>query len=349
MKDIFNLKKCIIVFVKVCLALFLFTCLTLLFMPKYIDINEDGRIMSEFYREKTPTDVVLTGASLVHSGVSPMALYRDYGICAYDRSGSSQPIALSYYVIEDTIKRNKPELVIADVGFMYESIDYINEGANRKALDGMKWSSSKIGAIKAVMGESEKFIDYVFPILRFHSRWNDLTKEDIKFLFYKPNVTYNGQLLKFDNVEGFHEYNPNNYDSGQTICSENMDYLQKIIELCKNNQVQLLLIKMPCFEGNWNENMESQIIDFAEKNNIIYKNFTYDYESIGLNLYEDFDDVQHLNSIGAEKFTKILGSYIKDNYSITDQRSNLKIKEVYDKKLQRYETDMNNKRQGYHF
>ena len=49
----------------------------------------------------------------------------------------------------------------------------------------MKWSKSKIVAINASMTEEENFIEYVFPILRYHSRWNELVKEDFKICLIK--------------------------------------------------------------------------------------------------------------------------------------------------------------------
>lgn len=342
MKKELSLKNCIFVVLKICLALFLFTALTLLFMPKYIEKNNDGRITAEYYRENTPIDIVFTGSSLVHAGISPMVLYRDFGITAYDRSNSSQTIALSYYTVEEVIKRNKPELIVADVGFIYESPNFIDEGASRKSLDNMKWSTTKYNAIKAMLGEEESFIDYVFPILRFHSRWNDLSGEDLKYWFYKPTVTANGQLLQFDKNEDYLDYNPYKLDENRVADDKNIEYLQKICDLCKQSDVQLLLIKMPCVQGNWSTAINNQIIDLAEKNNVIYKNYTDDFDTFSFDIFEEYVDPQHMNSIGAEKFTNALGEFIKENFDISDRRNNGRIKAVFDKKLQKYEECITN-------
>lgn len=340
MKENINIKKFILIFVKVVIALFLFTSLNLLFMPKYIVDNNDGRITAEYYREKTPIDVIITGSSLIQAGVSPMTLYKEAGITAYDRSNSSQTIAISYYMAEDAIKRNKPKLVVADVGFMYEAFDYAEEPSTRKSLDGMKWGSPKANAIKASMYEEERFLDYVFPILRFHSRWNDLKSEDIKYLYYKPDVTYNGQLLSFEKNENYIEYNPYNYEEENVICNENLEYLQKICDLCKENDVELLIMKMPCIQGKWNHTFDSQVSELAERNGIKYKNFIEDFDMIGYDIQNDFYDSQHMNCVGAEKFSKVLAKYITDNYDVPDRRNDERVKKVFDKKLSIYESSM---------
>ena len=60
--------------IKICLitaaSLFLFLTLNLLFMPKYIEEDNDGRITAEFEREKLNNDVLFVGSSLVQISMS---------------------------------------------------------------------------------------------------------------------------------------------------------------------------------------------------------------------------------------------------------------------------------------
>ena len=50
------------------------------------------------------------------------------------------------------------------------------------SLDGMKFSLTKIKSIMASMTEEENLIEYIFPLLRYHSRWNELKSEDFKYI-----------------------------------------------------------------------------------------------------------------------------------------------------------------------
>ena len=336
------MKRAINIIVKIIAVVIAFVLLTLLFRPKYIEKNIDGRIMAEYYREKSPVDVIFVGSSTVHSGISPMTLYSEYGMTAYTRSNSSQVVPISYAVIEDSIKRNKPELVVMDVGFIYQADDYVDEGSSRKSMDDFKWSKYKSDCIKAIMDPTENYIDYVFPILRFHSRWNDLSAEDFKYLLYKPTVTYNGQLLQFSEDGVSKEFNPYKLDAGIIATERTMSYMQKIVDTCKANDVQLLFIKLPLIEGNWNADIEKQVADFAKANGVNYINYIEQFDAIGLRP-EMFGDGQHMNSVGAEVFTKHLGNYIINNYSVSDRRNDDSVKKIYDKKLARYREDMDNK------
>ena len=73
-----------------------------------------------------------------------------------------------------------------------------NEAYNRLTLDGMKWSSSKVNAIKASMTEEESFLSYVFPLLRYHSRWSELTGEDFEYMFKGKRSFHQGYLMRVD-------------------------------------------------------------------------------------------------------------------------------------------------------
>ena len=101
---------------------------------------------------------------------------------------------------------------------------------------------------------------------------------------------------------------------------------------------------MPVIEGNWNNTIDNQIVEFSKANNINYINFENDFEKIGLDKNTDFVDGQHMNSYGAEKFSKYLSEILVSEYDIKDNRSDAKIKAVFDEKLSRYEEAMKEQR-----
>lgn len=336
-------RKAYKIVISVIAVVLAFILLNLLFMPTYIGENVDGRITAEYYREKTNIDVIFVGSSTVQAGISPMTLYKEYGVTAYNRSNSSQVIPISLCMVQDAIKRNKPKLVVLDVGFLYQADDYVDEGSSRKSMDSLKWSKYKVDCIKAIMDDTESFTDYVFPILRFHSRWNDLKLDDLKYWIYKPTVTYNGQLLQFDTINKEFEYNPYNLEDDIVASNRTIEYLQKLVDTCDDNNVQIMFIKMPMIKGNWNNGIDEQITKVASDNNIKYYNYIDSFEDIGLVTLEDFSDEQHMNSIGAEKFTKYLGEYIIKNYDISNRVDDLSYKKVFDEKLRKYDMAMENR------
>lgn len=195
-----NKKICLrnvsIFMVVIIVALYL---LQKILMPKYVDNVVEGNLIKEYYKEENKEfDVVFIGDCEVYENFSPVTLWEKYGINSYIRGSAEQYIWQSYYLLEDTLKYYKPQVVV----FNIQSLQFNesnSEAYNRMTLDGMKWSVSKINSIKASMKDNEHFIDYVFPILRYHSRWNELSVNDFKYMFRQPdNIAHNGYYMRVD-------------------------------------------------------------------------------------------------------------------------------------------------------
>ena len=139
----------------------------LLVTPKYMTTSRDGALIAESYNETTDHDVVFIGDCEVYECFTPPTLWQEYGITSFVRGSAQQLIWQSYYLLEETLKRETPKAVVFNV----LSIKYgepQNEAYNRMTLDGMQWSGSKLRSIYASKTEEESIISYVFPLLRFH-------------------------------------------------------------------------------------------------------------------------------------------------------------------------------------
>ncbi|HAG69612.1 MAG TPA: hypothetical protein DCL38_06535 [Lachnospiraceae bacterium] len=325
-------------------ALFL-TVLNRVLMPKYVSENQDGRITADFYKEELAPDVIFVGSSTVFSAVVPVILWERAGFTSYDRGNASQPMWTSYYMIEDALKsRNRPEMVVLDVGFIKYDDRFVEEPSNRKALDGMRLSLSKYRAVMAAKGSEERFIEYLFPVLRFHTRWKELSAEDWKYAFSEPSVDHNGYIIDFVKTETVPDRRPGEYagkSRGETILSSrNKEYLIKILELCKRENVSLFLMKLPSLSDNWSTYYDEQIRKLAEPYGISYVNFDVLSDEMGIDYSTDSpDEGSHLNTYGAEKFSVYLADYLKANYDIASHRDDERYVRVWEEKSERYEKE----------
>lgn len=339
MKD--KMKKICIILLEIAFVVIAVLFVNRLFMPKYVSENQDGRITQEFYDEKTPVDVVFVGPSTVYNAVSPVWLWERYGFTSFVRGNASQTMWQSYYMVEDAIHTNKPKVVVADVTFIRHSDDFVEEPSNRKALDGMRLSRTKINAIKDSKAEVEKLSDYLFPLFRFHSRWNALSTEDLVWCFKDDPVTYNGHLMQFETSPtafGFTGYGERDeYELGQ----KGVAYMRKLIELCQANDITIILMKTPSGTPNWALQYDAQIIEIANEYHVGYVNFDMLADEIGLDYKAHSpDEGRHLNTVGAELFTNYLGDVLKTSCStLTDHRMDAGYADVWNQKVSRYEYD----------
>ena len=186
---------------KALLAIILFVSLFLFFQqlltPKYMSGIYEGRLIGEYYSDDKSHDVIFIGDCEVYENISPMTLWENYGITSYIRGSPQQLVWQSYYLLEETLKYEKPKVVVFSVLAMKFDTPQ-SEAYNRLTLDGMRLSTAKSGAVRASMTDGEDWITYLFPILRYHDRWRELGTDDIKYFFGGESVSHNGFIMRCD-------------------------------------------------------------------------------------------------------------------------------------------------------
>lgn len=308
-------------------------------MPKYVSEAVDGRLIAEYYDSAMNHDVVFVGDCEVYENISPVKLWQDYGIASYVRGSPQQLIWHSYYLMEETLKYEKPKAFVFNVLSMKYG-EPQSEAYNRLALDGMKWSGSKIDSINASMTEEEDFISYVFPLLRFHSRWSELKGEDFTYAFKKvPQLSINGYLMRID-VQGteklFTGQPLTNYEFAD-VCWE---YLDKMRVLCEENGVELILMKAPTGTPDWHwyDEWDVQIKDYAKEHGLRYYNFLENVDEIGIDFTTDtYDRGGHLNLSGAEKLSTYFGKILVEELELTGHHGEAEYEKVWTVLTQQYE------------
>jgi hypothetical protein len=99
------------------------------------------------------------------------------------------------------------------------------------------------------------------------------------------------------------------------------EYLLKIIELCKENDMELVLVNTGYDSGSTAKFFADSVYDIAEQYGLAYLDFTQmelinfqtDLHSTGRNT--------HVNFSGAEKLTKYVADYLSENYLLSDHRN----------------------------
>lgn len=315
------------------ITLWLFQCLV---MPKYIHENEEGVLAGEYYKNSGDNDVLFIGDCEVYSNFSPIILWKDYGITSVIRGTPQQMIWQSYYMLKDTLRYETPKVVVFNVYSMsYDKPE--SEAYNRLALDGMRWSGVKARAVHASMTKEETFASYLFPLLRFHSRWKELGSDDVKYMFRSEQLSHNGYVMRVDTkpVSTLPEPIPL---ADYRFSEIDWEYLDKIRDCCKEHKITLILIKSPSCYPAWHAPWDKQIAEYAAKNDLIYVNFLAHQEETGIDYSTDtFDAGQHLNLAGAEKASSWFGKILIKQPGVSDHRSDEAICARWQKKICFYE------------
>lgn len=310
-----------------------------LLVPKYVSGIVEGAFVAEYYEEeKKDYDVIFVGDCEVYENFSPITLWEEYGVNSYIRGSAEQYIWQSYYLLEDTLRYHTPEVVIFNIQALQFN-ESNSEAYNRMTLEGMEWSVSKVKAIQASMKEDENFIDYVFPILRYHSRWSELTADDFRYMFSGKKVSHNGYYMRVD-VRPAENIPPARILSDYSFGENAWKYLDMMRELCEENDIILLLIKAPSLYPHWYDEWDAQIKDYAEEYDLTYINFLEIQDETGIDYSTDtYDAGLHMNLSGAEKLSHYLGKVLTEEFGVPDRRTDEAWSAIWQDKIVFYENE----------
>lgn len=281
------------------------------------DKTEAEYLYPFYHEDEREYEVLLLGSSVVKDGFYPLELWGKYGILSYNIASAGQQFAPNYFLLKDIIKRYVPEIVVLDV-FSITRGDALYESKERvhQLADNMPFLSlSKYEMAEEFFG-IQGVAEFLFPISLYHTRWKEIGAED--------SISVENAFLGASFVTKITPFaEPAIVDKSTKTESEskNKEYLLKIIELCKENNIELVLTALPFNSiAEERQKMENYIYDIAEEYAVPYLNYWHLIEETGLDFSTDFYNNNHLNYCGAIKVTRYLGAYLKENYDLGNYR-----------------------------
>lgn len=293
------------------MSILLSIILIILSASHYLFIKKEGSIKNwrEFYNAKEINyDVLIVGSSIAYSSFKSNLISAKLNTSSFNLSSPSINVKQLYYNVNEAIKYNKPQLLVVEAHSL--DIENSDEGKmlkfNFQNIDGQKNSINKIKSIVNVF-KSKNWIDAMFPTVRNHHEWAnfDLVDRNLSYthtndenLGYKPLKTDDSK----NRIAKTIEKTPETY----TISDENSNYFQKIVNLCKKENIKLLLVRSPQIQYQSDRKYCKQIFEKTKQLSydlgFDYIDYNYKYEEIGFE-QTDFYDALHLNDKGANKLT----------------------------------------------
>lgn len=262
---------------------------------------------------KDSIDMVVVGDSLSYTSVSPMELWKDYGIASYVCGQSGQSIQETYHMLDNVFKTQSPKLIVLETHVLFGN------------QDGMK----------KIKNTLEEWGNYNIPLLRGHDIWKSYiagkryTEKNYKGFGFRCNVeSYKKGDYMFKTTEA------------QMLPDISLSYMDKILKLCREHKTELLLLSTPS-PRNYNYPRHNSIKKYAQEHTLEYLNINLKLQATGINWKTDsLDHGDHLNFMGARKVTAYFGEYVYRNYNLPDHRKDKEyaswkiLSEQYEKRAQ---------------
>lgn len=287
------------------------------------DVHSFSRVMiKEMYKYDGNIDTVFLGSSYVVHGMVPEIADEELKCNTYNAGTKLQSLDVSYYMLREIDKKNDIKTVYLDVSnVMLTLLKAPDWGRTYLVSVYMKPSLNQVQCAYDANGLEGVCLDYFPFLIRRKNNFIKLVREKLDGAYEDKNYKYvtipgdesymgngyvkkEGLLKADDNYEPITEIDPQN-----PITLYSYKYLDKIVEYCKENNIELIFYTVPVASEMLKRtpNCEKFITDFkdyAKKNDVEYHNYNLvNTKYCNLQL-SDFAEKEHLNDNGARKFTR---------------------------------------------
>lgn len=287
----------IIAFV-VCFSV-VFLSLNLIFSRLYVT-----HIRSFYHMEKDSIEAIFLGPSQMYRGINAQKITDEYGVPSFDFGGDSQPLMITYYYLQEVLKRQKPKVVGVEVTKIFDAS--VNNEVITYSYPAMPLTVEKYNSLKTILnGDKFEAAKYCVPLIANHSWWNQINPIDIVTdLFRDHSAEYalrgfrNSDVAESVKIDFLGELD----GEIQEIPSDSIIAINNIVELCRQNDIQLVFFKTPV-AAEWTRNDSKIVKEYMAENGFCFFDMNDNLDEIGIDPEADFCDDHHLNTQGANKTT----------------------------------------------
>ena len=280
-------------------------------------MSDDLTSYSQFYKEEEKClDVVLIGNSTLREGYVPTHMWNKYGITSRGLSSSPTHPEVIKNAISEVVRFQEPKVIFIDMNgltfqqkidsefFMKQYYKALPKGEFKKELE------EKYEYLKNSDDEFELFNNH--NNFRQQQYWESVVypEQFITKGYYPNRITHKVKPVKIDP------------STKLELSKDGEEYFSEILTECLkySDKTTFIFGKMPRFNANENDNkstyMFRTIKDKLEGTGILFADFSERVKDIGLSVTNDFKDDEHLNHLGALKFTDYFAKYIQEEVKI---------------------------------
>ena len=287
--------------------------------------------MEDLIQGETNKDILFMGTSHIMDGVIPIELWEEYGYTSYILCSEYNDMDRYVPMLRLALQYTKPKLVVLDVDNYWEKspADNVLNGYHDYA-DAFPLTKEKVKTTCELYQDEEIRRELLFPIVRYHERWKDLSRGD----FRKHGS--DGYLKGYEFSTEMQEvelYPVVGREEGILYDSYGLSAMEKLIALCKEEGIEVLLMTTPFNADTQEQQFLQGMHQFADAQGVSYVNLI---EENMLDPTADYRDDGHLNVFGAQKVTAFMGNYISERYDIPDRSEDTFYKEKWNGDYQEY-------------
>lgn len=248
-------------------------------------------------------DVLILGSSRAHHHYDTPFLSDTLGLDVYNAGFDGNGVVLVDGVLEMVFSRYKPKLVLFDIEPAFDVNVYDEDNHHTRYIKYLKPYYQEGGVSEIIKDVSvEEWLKVQSGLIRYNSEILGMLVDNV----IDRGVERGG----FQPLSGKIEKEPGPEASKDVVRdSFKLAYMEKLIMLCQENDVPLILVGSPKY-GQKNSEALQPVKDIAEKYDVRF--LDYYAEPSFMTHKEWFKEPMHLNSEGARIFSKMIANDISE-------------------------------------
>lgn len=262
-------------------------------LPQYV------RTLENLNGEKEGTvDVLFAGDSEASDGFSPLQFFKEQGISSFNIGNPAQILPDTYALLVQALKKHDIQVMVLEASCLF--------------LDNGLYSDDPW------LAKAEEW----FPIIHYHQAYRLLKPRTVSFGTVRKSDALKGFWLK-TNIrawEGDAHYMGDKDSPIHPFGPHAEENLEKLYTLCEEKGIELLLVSVPA-PAYWDYPKHNTVQAWASSHGVPYIDLNEKNDELGMDWTQDTADAgNHLSFGGTIKVCAWLGTYLKENYDLTDHR-----------------------------
>lgn len=291
--------------------------------------NKQGTTFNNYYRnaysylleDDHTIDVACMGTSESFSGFIPNVVFDKYGYTCLNTSMTFQTTMRTYTFLKDVLKHQDLKVLVLETDMLY----YGYHEPEGKTPFYEKYTA--LGEPFFSRVSESRFDDIVSThasVFNFNDRWKRLTPHSF-LASYTEEEEYNYNHGYYFITKTDSKVKPNKNmeptDAVATIPYESHYYLDKIIKLCKDKGIEVVLFEFPQAR-DYSYAKHNALQQAAEADGVSFIDMNLMLDELAINHETDFRDSAHVNYSGALKVSTYVADYLNQQYGdvLTDRR-----------------------------
>ena len=250
---------------------------------------------------KDKHDIIILGSSRAVVHYDTPFISDSLGLDAYNAGYAGNGVVLSVGLLEMILNRYSPRLVVFDVEPSFDIYEYAEDNNHVRYLKYLKPYYNKLGVSDIFKDVSdEEWYKAQSGLIRYNTEIIPRVVDNVINRGLDPGG--------FTPGKGSMTEEPQTAPKKQLVIDQfKLDYLQKLISLCRDKGVPLILVSSPKY-GATDSDVLQPAKEIAKKNNVLFLDFYSDSRFVSHK--EWFSEPMHLNGDGAREYSKMFAGVL---------------------------------------